>query len=119
MAKVGRPVGGQVGRAGAATHLLGELVRFDRPGFVGIRFEECAAAGVVEVARHVGNGAPVELEGLAVGREPRRLAGDADPRCAEAASVFTPVPGGIGPIQSGDKLEVRIQGLTPLVNQVK
>lgn len=27
-----------------------------------------------------------------------RLVGDADPRCAEAASVFTPVPGGIGPI---------------------
>ena|SRR3989338_3668634 len=27
-----------------------------------------------------------------------KLAGDADPRCAEKASVFTPVPGGIGPI---------------------
>ena len=27
-----------------------------------------------------------------------RLVGDADPRCAEVASVFTPVPGGIGPI---------------------
>jgi len=27
-----------------------------------------------------------------------RLVGDADPRCADAASVFTPVPGGIGPI---------------------
>ena len=27
--------------------------------------------------------------------------------------------GGIGPIQSGDKLEVRIQGLAPLVNTVK
>lgn len=27
-----------------------------------------------------------------------RLAGDADPRCAEIASVFTPVPGGVGPI---------------------
>ncbi|HVY72562.1 MAG TPA: bifunctional 5,10-methylenetetrahydrofolate dehydrogenase/5,10-methenyltetrahydrofolate cyclohydrolase [Candidatus Paceibacterota bacterium] len=27
-----------------------------------------------------------------------RLAGDADPACAEVASVFTPVPGGIGPI---------------------
>jgi methylenetetrahydrofolate dehydrogenase (NADP+)/methenyltetrahydrofolate cyclohydrolase len=27
-----------------------------------------------------------------------RLAGDADPRCAEVASVFTPVPGGVGPI---------------------
>jgi methylenetetrahydrofolate dehydrogenase (NADP+)/methenyltetrahydrofolate cyclohydrolase len=27
-----------------------------------------------------------------------RLAGDADPRCAEVASIFTPVPGGIGPI---------------------
>ncbi len=27
-----------------------------------------------------------------------KLAGDADPACAEVASVFTPVPGGIGPI---------------------
>jgi len=27
-----------------------------------------------------------------------KLSGDADPRCAEVASVFTPVPGGIGPI---------------------
>jgi methylenetetrahydrofolate dehydrogenase (NADP+)/methenyltetrahydrofolate cyclohydrolase len=27
-----------------------------------------------------------------------RVAGDADPRCAEVASVFTPVPGGVGPI---------------------
>ena len=27
-----------------------------------------------------------------------RLAGDADPACAEAASIFTPVPGGVGPI---------------------
>jgi methylenetetrahydrofolate dehydrogenase (NADP+)/methenyltetrahydrofolate cyclohydrolase len=27
-----------------------------------------------------------------------KLAGDADPACAEVASLFTPVPGGIGPI---------------------
>lgn len=27
-----------------------------------------------------------------------KLAGDADPECAEKASIFTPVPGGIGPI---------------------
>lgn len=27
-----------------------------------------------------------------------KLAGDADPRCVEKASIFTPVPGGIGPI---------------------
>ena len=27
-----------------------------------------------------------------------RLAGDADPTCAEVASIFTPVPGGVGPI---------------------
>jgi methylenetetrahydrofolate dehydrogenase (NADP+)/methenyltetrahydrofolate cyclohydrolase len=26
------------------------------------------------------------------------LAGDADPACAEVASVFTPVPGGVGPV---------------------
>jgi len=33
--------------------------------------------------------------------------------------ILTGTPGGIGPIQSGDRLEVRIQGLTPLVNAVK
>jgi 5,10-methylene-tetrahydrofolate dehydrogenase/methenyl tetrahydrofolate cyclohydrolase len=27
-----------------------------------------------------------------------KLAGDIDPSCAEVASVFTPVPGGVGPI---------------------
>ena len=33
--------------------------------------------------------------------------------------ILTGTPSGIGPIQSGDRLEVRIQGLTPLVNAVK
>ena len=33
--------------------------------------------------------------------------------------ILTGTPSGIGPIHSGDKLEVRIQGLAPLVNQVK
>ncbi len=27
-----------------------------------------------------------------------KLVGDADPACAEKAALFTPVPGGIGPI---------------------
>ncbi len=33
--------------------------------------------------------------------------------------ILTGTPGGIGPIRSGDKLEVRIQGLAPLINTVK
>jgi 2-keto-4-pentenoate hydratase/2-oxohepta-3-ene-1,7-dioic acid hydratase in catechol pathway len=33
--------------------------------------------------------------------------------------ILTGTPSGVGPIQSGDRLEVRIQGLTPLVNGVK
>jgi 2-keto-4-pentenoate hydratase/2-oxohepta-3-ene-1,7-dioic acid hydratase in catechol pathway len=33
--------------------------------------------------------------------------------------ILTGTPSGVGPIQSGDKLEVRIQGLAPLVNVVK
>ncbi len=33
--------------------------------------------------------------------------------------ILTGTPSGVGPIQSGDRLEVRIQGLTPLVNMVK
>jgi 2-keto-4-pentenoate hydratase/2-oxohepta-3-ene-1,7-dioic acid hydratase in catechol pathway len=33
--------------------------------------------------------------------------------------IVTGTPSGVGPIASGDRLEVRIQGLTPLVNTVK
>jgi len=33
--------------------------------------------------------------------------------------ILTGTPSGVGPISSGDKLEVRIQGLAPLVNTVK
>jgi 2-keto-4-pentenoate hydratase/2-oxohepta-3-ene-1,7-dioic acid hydratase in catechol pathway len=33
--------------------------------------------------------------------------------------ILTGTPSGVGPIKSGDRLEVRIQGLAPLVNSVK
>lgn len=33
--------------------------------------------------------------------------------------IVTGTPSGVGPIQSGDRLEVRIQGLAPLVNTVR
>jgi 2-keto-4-pentenoate hydratase/2-oxohepta-3-ene-1,7-dioic acid hydratase in catechol pathway len=33
--------------------------------------------------------------------------------------ILTGTPGGVGPIQSGDKLEVRIHGMAPLLNTVK
>ena len=33
--------------------------------------------------------------------------------------ILTGTPSGVGPIVSGDRLEVRIQGFTPLVNTVK
>jgi len=33
--------------------------------------------------------------------------------------IITGTPAGVGPITSGDRLEVRIQGLAPLVNSVK
>ena len=33
--------------------------------------------------------------------------------------ILTGTPSGIGRIQSGDRLEVRIQGMTPLVNKVR
>lgn len=33
--------------------------------------------------------------------------------------ILTGTPGGAGPLQSGDRLEVRIQGLSPLINTVK
>ena len=28
----------------------------------------------------------------------KKITGDASPACAEVASVFTPVPGGVGPV---------------------
>jgi 2-keto-4-pentenoate hydratase/2-oxohepta-3-ene-1,7-dioic acid hydratase in catechol pathway len=33
--------------------------------------------------------------------------------------ILTGTPSGVGPIQSGDRLEVRIQGLAPLINTVR
>ncbi|HTL56585.1 MAG TPA: fumarylacetoacetate hydrolase family protein [Candidatus Limnocylindrales bacterium] len=33
--------------------------------------------------------------------------------------ILTGTPSGVGPIESGDRLEVRIQGIAPLVNTVK
>jgi 2-keto-4-pentenoate hydratase/2-oxohepta-3-ene-1,7-dioic acid hydratase in catechol pathway len=33
--------------------------------------------------------------------------------------ILTGTPSGVGPIQSGDRLEVRIHGLAPLVNSVR
>jgi 2-keto-4-pentenoate hydratase/2-oxohepta-3-ene-1,7-dioic acid hydratase in catechol pathway len=33
--------------------------------------------------------------------------------------ILTGTPSGVGPIASGDRLEVRIQGFTPLVNTVR
>ena len=33
--------------------------------------------------------------------------------------ILTGTPSGVGPIESGDRLEVRIQGMAPLVNAVK
>ena len=33
--------------------------------------------------------------------------------------ILTGTPSGVGPIESGDRLEVRVQGLKPLVNTVK
>jgi 2-keto-4-pentenoate hydratase/2-oxohepta-3-ene-1,7-dioic acid hydratase in catechol pathway len=33
--------------------------------------------------------------------------------------ILTGTPSGVGPIQSGDRLEVRIQGMKPLINSVK
>jgi 2-keto-4-pentenoate hydratase/2-oxohepta-3-ene-1,7-dioic acid hydratase in catechol pathway len=33
--------------------------------------------------------------------------------------ILTGTPSGIGPIKSGDRLEVRVQGLAPLINTVR
>ena len=60
----------------------------------------------------------------AVGVHPRKRGGHRRAGCRELTLlpgdvILTGTPGGIGPIQSGDRLEVRIQGLAPLVNTVK
>ena len=41
---------------------------------------------------------PAAPGGAAQAGTGRKIVGDADPACAEIASVFTPVPGGVGPI---------------------
>lgn len=41
------------------------------------------------------------------------LRGDADPQCAEKAAIFTPVPGGIGPITIAILLEHVVDCVTP------
>jgi 2-keto-4-pentenoate hydratase/2-oxohepta-3-ene-1,7-dioic acid hydratase in catechol pathway len=33
--------------------------------------------------------------------------------------ILTGTPAGVGPIRSGDRLEVRISGLAPLINTVR
>lgn len=45
--------------------------------------------------------------------EAGKLVGDADPACADKASLFTPVPGGIGPIT----IAILFRNLTVLVSQ--
>lgn len=45
---------------------------------------------------HIGEG--VVLIDAGTSESGGAIVGDADPRCAEKASVFTPVPGGVGPV---------------------
>ncbi|MEK7612538.1 MAG: bifunctional 5,10-methylenetetrahydrofolate dehydrogenase/5,10-methenyltetrahydrofolate cyclohydrolase [Patescibacteria group bacterium] len=65
-------------------------------GEPGLVKPEMLKEGVVLI--DAGTSAPGKLVTASSGIPPRAVTGDADPRCAEVASVFTPVPGGVGPI---------------------
>ena len=49
----------------------------------------------------------------------RQVAAALEPILLPGDVILTGTPSGVGPIESDDTLEVRIQGLAPLVNSVK
>ena len=61
---------------------------------------------------------PVHL-GSMVEQTPRAILDFGPENLGPGDVIITGTPSGVGPIESGDRLEVRIQGLAPLVNTVK
>jgi methylenetetrahydrofolate dehydrogenase (NADP+) / methenyltetrahydrofolate cyclohydrolase len=94
---VGAPAGEWLLRAGA------RVTRFTRESGVDPHIMRTAdmvilGAGVPGLVTPGMLKAGVVLFDAGTSEEGGRVVGDADPACAEKASIFTPVPGGIGPI---------------------
>ena len=80
---------GQFGRHRSAMSLL-----LDRQRLFGVGLEDRRPLGGVEVVGHVLDGPPVELERLAAGRQPSRLAGAGEGRLERLATQARPARSG-------------------------
>lgn len=92
---VGAPAAALLAKLGAEVHVvtlgdsLGSLSEAD------IVVSGAGQPGLIK-PEHIKNG--VVLIDAGTSESEGKVAGDADPACADKASVFTPVPGGVGPI---------------------
>ncbi|HUO50228.1 MAG TPA: bifunctional 5,10-methylenetetrahydrofolate dehydrogenase/5,10-methenyltetrahydrofolate cyclohydrolase [Candidatus Paceibacterota bacterium] len=93
---VGAPVAATLKRAGADVTVVtlesGSLADLKHADIVVLG---AGSPGLVKPA-HVKEG--VVLIDAGTSEQGGKVVGDADPACADVASVFTPVPGGVGPI---------------------
>lgn len=101
--------------------VIGEGALVGKPAYEWVKNEEADVAVVTEATENIsdytkeadiiisGAGSPgivtpeIIKEGVVIldagtSEEAGKVVGDADPACAEKASLFTPVPGGIGPM---------------------
>ena len=94
---VGQPVTAFLQTAGAQVQVVTEHT--DRPEEVFRQADIIVlGAGVPALLQPETVKSGVVIIDAATSEQSGRISGDADPACAEKASVFTPVPGGVGPI---------------------
>ncbi len=94
---VGQPVTAFLQAAGAQVQVVTEHT--DRPEEVFRQADIIVlGAGVPALLQPEMVKPGVAIIDAATSEQSGRISGDADPACAEEASVFTPVPGGVGPI---------------------
>ena len=101
---VGQPVAAFLEQAGAhvqvvTEHTAGSIDRYREADIIVL------GAGVPGLLQPEMIKPGVVIIDAATSEQAGRLTGDADPSCAEQASVFTPVPGGVGPITIAALLE--------------
>ncbi|MFZ2886375.1 MAG: bifunctional 5,10-methylenetetrahydrofolate dehydrogenase/5,10-methenyltetrahydrofolate cyclohydrolase [Minisyncoccia bacterium] len=92
---VGRPCASLLKELGASVTILGKADSLDALKNADIVILGAGEPGLVK-PEHLKQG--VVLIDAGTSESSGKIAGDADPTCAEVASIFTPVPGGVGPI---------------------
>lgn len=92
---VGAPVAALLALHGADVQVLKRGDSLDELKDADIVILGAGEPGLVK-PEHLKNG--VALIDAGTSESSGKIAGDADPACAEVASLFTPVPGGVGPI---------------------